>query len=258
MSDEGEVLRYLRQERDAALAQVSALTNERNKWQRDAEIATKEAESAKARAKASEASAMGEEKHQSLLQKVEQLNALEQVNGALRAEIEAAKADIAAAKKREGELTAKNEAAAKDLAEARAVVAGHDSELEVIRKEAQRWEQRATQLVGKYNEADAEEQVRIKAQLEEELVKVKEELAAETARADKAKSQLTISMKHIRVYNPDKVPLPDWQKTQKEQMDRLAELEAAAEAAKSGKKRRPILKLNSRAPRKHSKQPMPR
>ena len=236
ISDEGEVLRYLRQERDAALAQVAALTSERNKWQRDAEIATKEAESAKARAKASEASAMGEEKHQSLMQKVEQLNAMEQANGALRAEIEAAKADIAAAKKREVELTAKSEAAAKELAEARAAVAGHDSELEAIRKEAQRWEQRATQLVGKYSEADAEEQGRVKAQLEEELTKIKEELAAETTRADKAKSQLAISMKHIRVYNPDKVPLPEWQKTQKEQMDRLAELEAAAEAAKAGKK----------------------
>ncbi|OUS49495.1 hypothetical protein BE221DRAFT_188789 [Ostreococcus tauri] len=235
-SDEGEVLRYLRQERDAALLQVSTLTVERNKWQRDAEVALQEAESAKARVKASEANAMGEEKHKSLMQKVDQLNAIEQANAALRAEIEVAKADIAVAKQRESELISKSEIIVKELAQAKAAVAGHDTELETVRKEASRWEQRASQLVTKYGDVDVEEQGRVKTQLEEELAKAKEELANETIRADKAKSQLTISMKHIRVYNPEKVPLPEWQKSQKEQMDRLAELEAAAEAAKSEKK----------------------
>ena len=233
---EGEVLRYLRQERDAALAQVTTLTTERNKWQRDAEVAMQEAASAKERVKSSEASAMGEEKHKSLMKKVEQLNAIEQSNSALRAEIDAAKADIAAAKSRESELGAKHEATKTELAEAKAAVAAHDTEMETVRKEAKHWEQRASLLVGKYGDVETDEQGQSKSQMEEALAEAQAELKAESARAEKAKSQLAISMKHIRVYNPDKIALPEWQKKQKEQSERLAELEAATKAAISQKK----------------------
>lgn len=235
-ADEGEVLRYLRQERDAALAQVSTLTSERDKWRRDAEVAKREAESATERAKVSEASTMGEDAHKSLMEKVEKLNSMEQSNSALRAEIEAAKADIAAAKKREGELNAKYDTTKTELAEAKAAVSSHDDEVETIRKQAKHWEQRASQLMTKYGDGESEAQGKKKSELEEELAKTKHELESETARAEKAKSQLQISMKHIRVYNPEKIPLPQWQKAQKEQSERLAQLEAAAKEVKSSEK----------------------
>ena len=235
-ADEGEVLRYLRQERDAALAQVATLTSERDKWRRDAEVAKREAESATERAKVSEASTMGEDAHKSLMEKVEKLNSMEQSNSALRAEIEAAKADIAAAKKREGELNAKYDTTKTELAEAKAAVSSHDAEVETIRKQAKHWEQRASQLMTKYGDGESEAQRKKKSELEEELAKTKHELESETARAEKAKSQLQISMKHIRVYNPEKIPLPQWQKAQKEQSERLAQLEAAAKEVKSSEK----------------------
>lgn len=238
--DEGEVLRYLRQERDAALAQVSTLTAERNKWQRDAESALKEAESSRERLKTAEADAMGEEKHQSLLAKVEKLNSIEQANSALRAEIDAAKADIEASKKRENELSAKNETASAELAKVKASVAEYDTERESLRKEAQRWEQRASQLMGKVGDIDKSEFERVKGELEAsvakfeaELKSTKDELKSEAARADKAKNQLAISMKHIQVYNPEKLPILKWRAAQQEREARLNELESGAKSDKS-------------------------
>ena len=239
--DEGEVLRYLRQERDAALAQVSTLTAERNKWQRDAESALKEAESSRERLKTAEGDAMGEEKHQSLLAKVEQLNSIEQANSALRAEIDAAKADIEASKKRENELSAKNQTASAELAKVKASVAEYDTERESLRKEAQRWEQRASQLMGKVGDVDKSEFERVKGELEAsvakfeaELKSTKDELKSEAARADKAKNQLAISMKHIQVYNPEKLPILKWRAAQQEREARLNELESGAKSDKSG------------------------
>ena len=239
--DEGEVLRYLRQERDAALAQVSTLTAERNKWQRDAESALKEAESSRERLKTAEGDAMGEEKHQSLLAKVEQLNSIEQANSALRAEIDAAKADIEASKKRENELSAKNKTASAELAKVKASVAEYDTERESLRKEAQRWEQRASQLMGKVGDVDKSEFERVKGELEAsvakfeaELKSTKDELKSEAARADKAKNQLAISMKHIQVYNPEKLPILKWRAAQQEREARLNELESGAKPDKSG------------------------
>jgi len=238
--DEGEVLRYLRQERDTALAQVSTLTAERNKWQRDAESALKEAESSRERLKTAEADAMGEEKHQSLLAKVEQLNSIEQANSALRAEIDAAKADIEASKKRENELSAKNKTASAELAKVKASVAEYDTERESLRKEAQRWEQRASQLMGKVGDVDKSEFERVKdeleasvAKFEAELKSTKDELKSEAARADKAKNQLAISMKHIQVYNPEKLPILKWRAAQQEREARLNELESGAKSDKS-------------------------
>lgn len=239
--DEGEVLRYLRQERDAALAQVSTLTAERNKWQRDAESALKEAESSRERLKTAEGDAMGEEKHQSLLAKVEQLNSIEQANSALRAEIDAAKADIEASKKRENELSAKNKTTSAELAKVKASVAEYDTERESLRKEAQRWEQRASQLMGKVGDVDKSEFERVKGELEAsvakfeaELKSTKDELKSEAARADKAKNQLAISMKHIQVYNPEKLPILKWRAAQQEREARLNELESGAKSDKSG------------------------
>lgn len=229
--EEGEVLRYLRAEKDAALAQVSTLTNERNAFQREAESARQEAESARQRLQTAETDAMGEEKHQSLLQKVEQLNAIEQTNSALRAEIDAAKADIAAFKKRETELTKSCDMAKEELVKAKAAVDTHDSEMAALRKEAKRWEERSEKLVSKYGEVDATELTRMKTELEattSELATAKEELKSETTRADKAKSQLAISMKHIAAYNPEKTPLPQWRKARDEMEAKLAAFEAAA------------------------------
>ena len=235
-ADEGEVLRYLRQERDAALAQVSTLTSERDKWKHNAEVAKREAESATERTKASETSTMGEEAHKSLMEKVEKLNSMEQSNSALRAEIEAAKADIAAAKKREGELNTKYDTTKTQLAEAKAAVASHDAEVETIRKQSKHWEQRASQLMTKYGDGESEVRGEKKSELEKELAETKQELESESARADKAKQQLQISLKHIKVYNPEKIPLPQWQKAQKEQSERLAQLENAAKEVKSSGK----------------------
>ena len=235
--DEGEVLRYLRQERDAALAQVSTLTAERNKWQRDAESALKEAESSRERLKNAETDAMGEEKHQSLLAKVEQLNSIEQANSALRAEIDAAKAEIEASRKRENELSAKNKTASDELAKVKASVAEYDTERESLRKEAQRWEQRASQLMGKVGDVDKSEFERVKSELEAsvakfeaELKSANAELKSEAARADKAKNQLAISMKHIQVYNPEKLPILKWRAAQQEREARLNELESGAKS----------------------------
>ena len=235
--EEGEILRYLREEKESALAQVAALTIERNAFQREAELARQEAQSVRQRVQSTEAEAMGEEKHKSLLQKVEQLNAIEQTNSTLRAEIEAAKADIVSFKKRESELTATCTAAKEDLAKAKAAVEGHDVEVEALRKETKRWEERSQKLVEKYGEVDAAELMRIKAELEastSELASTKEELKSETTRADKAKSQLAISLKHISAYNPEKTPLPQWRKARDEMEAKLAAFEAASKDASTG------------------------
>ena len=85
-----EVIRFLRQEKEAALCQLEVLSLERSRWQRQAESARQEADQTRAALTAAEsasggdakgnkqgAAADGESRYKALMAKVEHLNVVQ-------------------------------------------------------------------------------------------------------------------------------------------------------------------------------------
>jgi nucleoprotein TPR len=250
-----EVVRYLRQEKEAAMCQLEVLSLERSRWQRQAESARHEADQTRATLAAAQAAggaaaggsaADGATRHAALMAKVEHLNVVQESNSTLRAELEAARTQLSEAKRVAAAAAAAADVARREAAVAKVTAEGAAGERELLQADAARWEQRTQQLLDKYGQVDLAEHNRVKGALDSAEAAAREQAsqlaaaaeaasaeaasvrAALTQRADKSASQHAIALKHITKYNPEKMSLPDWEEANKKMKARLVVLEAKA------------------------------
>jgi len=252
----GEVIKYLRREKETAECQLALTQQEAERWKQQAARAERSAAQASKQLEESFAQSrtdvQAEADHKELMDKVQQLNLLRESNDMLRTECEKHLSNCRNAKAEVEEANKKLEDASKRLRDLEAEAQAKESELKLSKEEAKRWEARSQQLLEKMKTVDPREHQRVC----DELKTVKEKLAAveksseEAKKAleeelSKTKASLTKSMNQERiakkqitmVFNPNKLPLEEWKKQRDQKDNRITSLEAELKVAKSGAER---------------------
>ncbi|GAB4815353.1 hypothetical protein N2152v2_002399 [Parachlorella kessleri] len=183
--DYAEPLRLLRQEREALEIQLQLTERENARLRQEAAMARQAAEEARAQlsteTERARSAVRAEQDQAALVQKLEQFNLLRESNAQLRSEVgkageqlretqsklRDAEAQLAPLQRRILGLEADKESAAQELA--------------IMREQQERWQQRAQQVMQRFDSVDKHEHERVVAELKEaqEAVRVSEEAARE-------------------------------------------------------------------------------
>lgn len=263
--DFANVLRLLRQEREAAEINLHLTERELVRLRQEAVVARRAAEEARAQLAAeverSQGAVRDESGQQEILQRMEQFNLLRESNTTLRS-------DNARHQKQLQETQAKLRQSENQLAplqqrirslEADREAAG--AELAAAKEQADRWQKRAQQLMAKYESVDVAEYQRVSSELKEaeataarqaeeletlrkqlgtsqaekeQLVQLKTDLETVKSEAqDHRKKASLLWHTIISVCNPQKKSLQEWKAIQTEKERKLIELEAKVKLLES-------------------------
>ena len=253
-----QVVQYLRREKETSDCQLSLLKQENVRLRKQVEHAMHSADDAKARLSAEigkrKDESLVEQKHASLLEKVEQLNLLRESNAGLREEnvklqkqVKRMKLDLSKSNGAINPLEA-------SLKKAEALLASKDEEISSIKDQSKRWETRTQQLLDRYGQVDVSEYERvcralkdaekakeqvgedIKAAVEEKRTHYESILSDLREDLAKAQRQEQIAKKQIfNIFNPDKLKIPEWIAARDRKAKQIADLEAKVEGMSEGR-----------------------
>lgn len=220
VDDNDEAMTYLRREKEFAEAKCETLAADRDKWTRDCEKAWKDLKEANDALSKVKTTAMNDNEHKVLLAKLEKMSQVDAENASLKISVEQLQKDgIAKVEKLSKELNDAKDKAMKATAFAESKTA----ELNAIKAEALRWEERANKIVDASNLVE-----------KDDFEKVKKENDEQGDKLIKMRKQLDLALKTLKTINPDRLQISEWTKKHEDELERLRKLEAEKiEAEKS-------------------------
>ena len=249
---EGEVVEFLRRERDTAACEAELLRQEKTRWQRHAETAQKSAEEARALLQAEvsikKANLASEGEHKALLAKVEQLNLLRESNATLRQEAERLAGVTKGLRQSLEDKEKAGEGTGRRLRELEALVKASAQERDTLKAASDRWEKRCNQLLEKHGKVDLAEHQnalalreaaeKAKAKLDAENKKLLAQVSQGAAALEHSQRQERIAKAREKLFNPEGLSQTAWRELEakkKKDAEEIAALQKKTREMLEGK-----------------------
>ena len=249
---EGEVVEFLRRERDTAACEAELLRQEKTRWQRQAETAQKSAEEARALLQAEvsikKANLASEGEHKALLAKVEQLNLLRESNATLRQEAERLAGVTKGLRQALEDKEKAGEGTGRRLRELEALVKASVQERDTLKAASDRWEKRCNQLLEKHGKVDLAEHQnalalreaaeKAKAKLDAENKKLLAQVSQGAAALEHSQRQERIAKAREKLFNPEGLSQTAWRELEakkKKDAEEIAALQKKTREMLEGK-----------------------
>ena len=249
---EGEVVEFLRRERDTAACEAELLRQEKTRWQRQAETAQKSAEEARALLQAEvsikKANLASEGEHKALLAKVEQLNLLRESNATLRQEAERLAGVTKGLRQALEDKEKAGEGTGRRLRELEALVKASAQERDTLKAASDRWEKRCNQLLEKHGKVDLAEHQnalalreaaeKAKAKLDAENKKLLAQVSQGAAALEHSQRQERIAKAREKLFNPEGLSQTAWRELEakkKKDAEEIAALQKKTREMLEGK-----------------------
>ncbi|CAM6117186.1 unnamed protein product [Calypogeia fissa] len=209
-NDLQNVIRYLRRSKETAETEVSLLKQERLRLQRQLDAALRAAEQAQSGLRREQekarASLYSDEEFKSLQAQVREINLLRESNAQLREENRRNFEDSRESREKVRQANAELEPIQQQLREKEVELDAAGKELEMLRAENQRWQNRVSQILEKYKAIDVDDYERVKqelAELQGHLKSSKDDFEAARKEAEAAKIELEATRSKLEKVQAD-------------------------------------------------------